>query len=278
MIPFIVSAHSYSYRGRPAEGRRMGSTYAFHLFMSNHAHMIVGDRKLPLTKGTLVFVRPEQWHSFHIADHPLPSYNIYFTLWDNERKGPAAPKFSLFPNKLREDMIVRREPCAELDQLPVSYSIQPFQQLHDMFIHMIRIFEQSAYYRSEAANSLLYSWMLQLYNTFLIPETSDPRITQLIAKIESHPQNYLRYEQWNELCGLQKSHFYGLFKKVTGLTPGAFLLKVRMRNAAVRLQESKHSITDIADELGYSSIHYFTRQFSAYYGMNPTAYRSRSWR
>jgi AraC-like DNA-binding protein len=130
-----------------------------------------------------------------------------------------------------------------------------------MFIHIIRIFEQSAYYRSEAANSLLYSWMLQLYNTFHMPETSDPRITQLIAKIESQPRRYLRYEQWNELCGLQKSHFYGLFKKVTGLTPGGYLLKVRMRNAAARLQESKLSVTDIADELGYSSIHYFTRQF-----------------
>ncbi|WP_237763041.1 AraC family transcriptional regulator [Paenibacillus sp. A3] len=42
------------------------------------------------------------------------------------------------------------------------------------------------------------------------------------------------------------------------------------------LLESRQSVTSISDNLGYDSIHYFSKQFAAYYGISPTAFRSRN--
>nr|WP_275900566.1 helix-turn-helix transcriptional regulator [Paenibacillus periandrae] len=80
---------------------------------------------------------------------------------------------------------------------------------------------------------------------------------------------------WQIQSGLQKTHFYNLFKQMTGLSPKAYLLKIKMRRAAATLLESNRSITDISMYLGYASIHYFTKQFTAYFGVSPTQFRNR---
>ena len=38
------------------------------------------------------------------------------------------------------------------------------------------------------------------------------------------------------------------------------------------IHEHKHTISEISDVLGYTSIHYFSRKFKLQYGMSPTEY------
>ena len=60
---------------------------------------------------------------------------------------------------------------------------------------------------------------------------------------------------------------------MTGMPPYAYWTKRQMERAAASLLESDKSVTDIADWLGYTSIHHFSKQFAAYYGVSPSAYR-----
>jgi len=84
------------------------------------------------------------------------------------------------------------------------------------------------------------------------------------------------YETWLALSGLRKTQFHDLFKKATGLSPKAFWTRAIMKQAAAALRESNRSITELADDLGYSSIHRFTKQFTAYYGVSPSVFRHTS--
>jgi methylphosphotriester-DNA--protein-cysteine methyltransferase len=74
---------------------------------------------------------------------------------------------------------------------------------------------------------------------------------------------------------LGKTHFHNLFKQATGMSPKAYWTQSIMKQAKASLWESNRSVTDIAMDLGYSSIHHFTKQFTLYHGVSPTEFRRR---
>ena len=74
-------------------------------------------------------------------------------------------------------------------------------------------------------------------------------------------------------AGLSRPHFYKLFRREIGVTPNIYLNTLRMEKAIERLGQTEHSITTIADDLGFSCQSVFTRFFSSHVGMPPTDYR-----
>jgi AraC-like DNA-binding protein len=74
-------------------------------------------------------------------------------------------------------------------------------------------------------------------------------------------------------AGLSRPHFYKLFRRQMGVTPNIYLNTLRMEKAVARLGQTDRSVTDIADELGFSCQSVFTRFFTSHVGMAPTDYR-----
>ncbi|HEX2947206.1 MAG TPA: helix-turn-helix domain-containing protein [Clostridia bacterium] len=74
-------------------------------------------------------------------------------------------------------------------------------------------------------------------------------------------------------AGFSVPHFYRLFRRLTGDTVGAYILRRRMAMAARELLESTRAITCIAYEYGFESHDVFTRAFTRVYGMSPNKYR-----
>ncbi|WP_425039915.1 AraC family transcriptional regulator [Primorskyibacter sp. S187A] len=60
-----------------------------------------------------------------------------------------------------------------------------------------------------------------------------------------------------------------------GLSPTAFVNRVRMQHAAQRLGEGHRTIDEIAQECGISNISHFYKLFRAHYGTTPRTYRVR---
>ena len=72
---------------------------------------------------------------------------------------------------------------------------------------------------------------------------------------------------------MSKVTFQAIFKQIYGETPYAHIKNYKMNLAAVYLQETDQSITQIAGELGYSNISKFARAFQEVFGMLPKDYR-----
>ena len=72
---------------------------------------------------------------------------------------------------------------------------------------------------------------------------------------------------------MSKVTFQAIFKQIYSDTPYAHIKKYKMNLAAVYLQETDQSITQIAGELGYSNISKFARAFQEVFGMLPKDYR-----
>jgi AraC family transcriptional regulator, arabinose operon regulatory protein len=66
------------------------------------------------------------------------------------------------------------------------------------------------------------------------------------------------------------------FSHSTGLTPGAYLTRVRTEKAMELLRETTLSIEVIAEQIGYSSGSYLIKAFRRLTGLTPGEFRSGS--
>ncbi len=72
--------------------------------------------------------------------------------------------------------------------------------------------------------------------------------------------------------GSNKTTITTLFKNCTGLAPIEYFLSLKIDLAKQYLREDNYNISQISEILGYSSIHYFSRQFKKITGMTPSQY------
>ncbi|MCM3289026.1 AraC family transcriptional regulator [Paenibacillus sp. MER 180] len=271
--PYIRAAHMYNYRGTREEQLRRGYSYAFHLFLDGHGHMTIDDQRYAVSNGTLIFVRPGEWHSFeHAPNETMNACNIYCDLW--EAPPPNQPTFAYEWDEFDPKWLTVQKSCTELESLPTCTSLRPYPYFIELMKHVLTAYNRRGCYTKQAASASFYSWLIQWYDASRLPNPTDYRIARILERMDEHPEQRHSVDYWCSECGLEKSQFYRLFKQETGVSPKAYLLQARMKKAAVLLMESRQSITEIALMLGYDSIHYFSNQFTCVYGISPTLYRT----
>ncbi|MZQ86992.1 helix-turn-helix domain-containing protein [Paenibacillus sp. 5J-6] len=273
--PSIRAAHYHAYSGRVKEKNRFGYCFAFHFIYKGTGTVQMNGRSYPLKKGTLVFIPPGLKHTFHMNEsQPISSYDMYcdfFTKKNTIQHLYFDPQLDFEPGLLTES-----KPCSELEQLTGITQLSRYPELIQTFIQIVRMNRLDIQYKAEIVNSLLYSWILQLVNLNLSDNIPDYRIQKIIDLMEQYPGMNPPYEQWLDMCQLKKSQFYSMFKKMTGLTPKECFFRIKMQRAYATIHESKRSITSIAEDLGFSSVHYFSLQFSKYFGLPPSELRKQT--
>jgi AraC-like DNA-binding protein len=77
----------------------------------------------------------------------------------------------------------------------------------------------------------------------------------------------------SEIAGVSKSQLERDFTRVFAMTPLQYQTRLRMEYAK-RLIGQQWRLVDIALECGYAEQSAFTRRFSAYFGISPSAERA----
>ena len=73
--------------------------------------------------------------------------------------------------------------------------------------------------------------------------------------------------------GMSRANFYRKVKTVTGLSPIDLIRNIRLDIGARLLKESDLNVSEIAQQIGFSSRSYFARSFKAVYGVSPSEYQ-----
>jgi AraC family transcriptional regulator of arabinose operon len=101
----------------------------------------------------------------------------------------------------------------------------------------------------------------------------DPRlrkaIDHLMAKLDDPPS----LSALAKVAGLSRSRFAKLFEQQVGETPMRFVERHRMQRVKRLLEHTRHSLQDIADEMGFSSPFYLSLRFKHHFGLSPRDYR-----
>lgn len=100
------------------------------------------------------------------------------------------------------------------------------------------------------------------------------RLGEALGYIESHLSARVPLKALTAVAGMSESSLLRSFKAVTGKSPTEYHRARRIDRACWFLAHGDHTVTEIADALGYGDTNFFSRQFRAVTGVSPSEYRS----
>ncbi len=93
--------------------------------------------------------------------------------------------------------------------------------------------------------------------------------------IDNHFKENLTLNQLAEMAHINKYHLAHTFQKEFRTSPISYLIARRIQESRFLLRETDHSISQIAQILGFSSLSYFSQSFRRLEGISPMEYRRR---
>jgi AraC-like DNA-binding protein len=105
---------------------------------------------------------------------------------------------------------------------------------------------------------------------------NEPATDSLQRAVEFITNRYAEVIHIGEVAqkfGCSEGHFYRTFKRRTGLSPNAYLTRVRLQHAARLLRESSLPVKEVAQRVGLVDEAYFSRLFKKNTERSPVAFR-----
>ena len=75
---------------------------------------------------------------------------------------------------------------------------------------------------------------------------------------------------------MSRTSFFNKLKALTGSAPADYIRMIRLQHAAQLLKQGEHTVTEIADMVGFSDAKYFREVFKKYYNVSPSKFNTKS--
>ena len=224
--------------------------------------------------GDFVFIRPGIAHSFRSTASGASQPHIHFdlTYMPDSRTVPVSfknlPDMTAFERKM-----IRPDAFSDYPREPfVHFSDAP--ELLRLFYEVIDPRTPLHTLRKKALMTEIINRLIQdnFPACFSDESTQLPPAAQLKAYIDAGQGLHSSLDDYESQFFYSKFYLERQFKQLYGTPIMAYQNKKRMEVARSML--SDRTVTDIAKELGYSSIHAFSRAFKSHFGVSPTEFHS----
>ncbi|MGC3953617.1 MAG: PocR ligand-binding domain-containing protein [Propionicimonas sp.] len=101
-------------------------------------------------------------------------------------------------------------------------------------------------------------------------------LRDLLNDIARHPNRALSLTEAAAAAHWSPGHLSKVFKSVTGYTFVSYVTLWRLSRAQLMLASTQMPVQQIASELDFQQVNYFSRVFRSYTGVSPSEYRRRS--
>lgn len=165
--------------------------------------------------------------------------------------------FHLFKRNTEENKLIQSYfniICTEISEKPLGYEHYITAEIHSIIGLLYR-------------KNILQNTEAQLSNKYI------EKIMPALQFIDLHYNDQITLEMLSSELNMNPSYFCRLFKKATNSTFTEYLNFVRVLNSELLLTSNSKGISDIALDVGFSSISYFNRIFKKINGISPTAYK-----
>ena len=222
----------------------------------------------PLRRGDIIFHKPNEWHSVNAGDE---ASNIVIVSFSSK-----SPAMSYFENKI---LRVGQYHKQLMSKIVTEYTRGFSTPLGDPFTCK-NIRRESALPGSEQLIrqylcELLIMFLRNSYSerqTILAGKNADTVIELARQYMKDNIGIRLTLENIAHHCGTAPSTLSAIFSDKCGMGVIDSFIRIKVDIAKEYIREGNFNITQISEMLGYSSIHYFSRQFKKITGMSPGEY------
>lgn len=250
----------------------IGETHDFWEFVYVDKGEIIAtadNEDYPLSHGQIIFHKPNEWHTLRANGSIAP--NIVIVSF-----GCKSDAMSFFENKI---MAVGQTQKSLISKIIVEFSNSFSTPLSDTYAcDLIRQDNQII-----GSEQLLKLHLTELLISFIRDNDISQHSLSKSNSINSTLEYILSYMNsqigqkltLDDLCthsGMSKASISALFSNQLGRGPIEHFIYLKTELAKKYLREDNYNITQIAYMLGYSTVHYFSRQFKKFTGMSPSQY------
>ena len=216
-------------------------------------HSVADGVDLLLEQGQMVLYGPDQWHMQYADIGVAPRYvTLSFHTSGRDLQGlynrvlqPSPQSYRLLQILLQEQERADAQTC-------------------DILIHTLEILLLSLLRQQSTPQNKLQS----------------PHCVNAENEIIRNAQQYVSLHVGEQLSvpivaqavDVSASYLTALFHKHLQLSPGEYIRRIKLQQSKQLIREGKMNFTQIAEALQYSTVHHFSRQFKAKFGITPTEY------
>jgi len=156
-----------------------------------------------------------------------------------------------------------------------TISIKKSDKFLELFKHLeyIRTLRKPTYGIESIRDT--YSLLLMLLQTAQNKYLSNKKIEKISPALKYIAENYnknIKNDDLASITGLSTVYFRKIFVDTFGISPIAYIHKLRIKKAKEMLRSDYGNITYIAESLGYLNVYDFSRAFKKHTGVPPSKY------
>jgi len=226
---------------------------------SGSGSMELNDREIPLRPGVCIWMRPGGlYFARHNPADPITVTYIHFT-----------------------PFTAKGRPCLSGRRLPPEVHLVGdtpfFRATLEKIVRLMRPATKGTFQREEA-ECLFAALVLELLgreNGEVEGGWQPHRLAleRQAARIYSQPGETPSIRNLARELSLSPDHYSKLFRQVAGIPPRELVQRARVDRARQLLRGSDMTISEIADQLGYSDVFQFSRLFKQRTGKSPSLWR-----
>jgi len=278
----LYSIHYFEYMNNFSFTGESHDFWEFICVDKGEAAITSGVDSTVLKKGEITFHPPNQYHNIKATGDIAPS--LVVISFDCRSEGINFFRSRIFKvdeteRNLLADIIIEARRCFDC-RLDDPYLQNMPQKKPDMFgaEQLIKIYLE---------HFLIH--LLRRYSNPLMPGSKPPElIPQKVTKrksdieifrritdyLEASLSSHVTLEQISHDNLIGRSQIQRIVKEQTSLGVIAYFAHMKINAAKEMIRSNQMNFSQIAEHLGYSSIHYFSRQFKQIAGMTPSEYAS----
>jgi len=230
--------------------------FELHFILGGSITYLSAEGKISLQSGEYVLFAPGQSHKIDTYTQSLIKCSAAFTVGEKEELYDALVHNSSAVYSITENANAAISYISKLSEKQTPYyGIVIKNRLFEIIHEIAGDLTQKK--RREAKPS----------------DGNDMRVFKAKQFIKDNPHVFLGCEDMAAYCDLSVKQLNRLFIKCEGVTLLGYLHSSKLEQAKSRLTESDSTLREISDDLGFSSVYYFSRFFLKHTGVTPGEYR-----
>lgn len=243
------------------------NTYQIVFLLAGRILYQVGEKAYEVSKGGMIVLNTLESHTIKVLEYPYERYVVQIQ-----------PDFFQHEVKYPEVIaIFIKRPASFSHLLTVTEPV--WNYLYDIILEMEKEYLTKKKYWEMYVGADLRRMFITIFR-----ECADALSMMKIGAgitVAYNVMNYLNHHFAEDMnvdkiaaaLYMNRDYIARVFKEETGYSLMGYVISLRINRAELFLAETEKSVTEIAQECGYSEFTYFSKQFKKYAGMSPSKFR-----